>query len=56
MSYLSSLTILAMKSRSHADYIISRTFQLKQNLRKYPVTSKQTLKKHRSTLTVVRDT
>jgi len=29
-----SLTILAMKSRSHANYVISHAFQLKQNLRK----------------------
>jgi len=29
-----SLTILAMNSRSHADYVISHAFQLKQNLRK----------------------
>jgi len=27
-----SLVILAMKSRSHADYVISHAFQLKQNL------------------------
>jgi len=33
-TYLSSLTLLAMKSRSHADYVISHAFQLKQNLRK----------------------
>ena len=29
-----SLTVLAMKSRPHADYVISHAFQLKQNLRK----------------------
>ena len=29
-----SLTILAMQARSHADYVISHAFQLKQNLRK----------------------
>ena len=29
-----SLTMLAMKSRSHADYVISHAFQLKQNIRK----------------------
>ena len=29
-----SLMILAMKSQSHADYVISHAFQLKQNLRK----------------------
>jgi len=29
-----SLTLLAMKSRSHADYVISHAFQLKQSLRK----------------------
>ena len=33
-TYLSSLKILAMKSRSHADYVISNAFQLKQNLQK----------------------
>ena len=29
-----SLTIFAMKSRSHADYVISHAFQIKQILRK----------------------
>ena len=29
-----SLTILATNSQSHADYLISHAFQLKQNLRK----------------------
>ena len=28
-----SLTVLAMTSRSHADYVISHSFQLLQNLR-----------------------
>ena len=28
-----NLTVLAMKSRSHADYVIAHAFQLEQNLR-----------------------
>ena len=32
--FAASLTILTVKSRSHADYVISHAFQLKQNLRK----------------------
>ena len=33
LQYLSSLAVLAMKSRSHADYVTSHAFQLKQIVR-----------------------